>query len=94
MYHTQPKVKNSHTPHEAILTPRESMVILILLICESIGLLSQLFLGKNQLNNDVRKENVHTLNGKHFFRRKMVISAPETPKYVGFWVWKTPIIAR
>ena len=47
------------TPREsmAILTPRESMVILILLICESIGLLSQLFLGKNQLNNDVRKEN-------------------------------------
>ena len=33
------------------------MAILILLICESIGLLSQLFLGKNQLNNDVRKEN-------------------------------------
>ena len=47
------------TPREsmAILTPRESMVILILLICESIGLLSQLFLGKNRLNNDVHKEN-------------------------------------
>ena len=44
----------------AILSPRESMAILILLICESIGLLSQLFLGKNQLNNDVRKENDRT----------------------------------
>ena len=41
----------------AILSPRESMAILILLICESIGLLSQLFLGKNRLNNDVHKEN-------------------------------------
>ena len=50
------------TPREsmAILTPRESMVILILLICESIGLLSQLFLGKNRLNNDVHKENAKT----------------------------------
>ena len=44
----------------AILSPRESMAILILLICESIGLLSQLFLGKNRLNNDVHKENVGT----------------------------------
>ena len=54
------------TPREsmAILTPRESMVILILLICESIGLLSQLFLGKNRLNNDVHKENGSSLQCK------------------------------
>ena len=49
--HTFPRGEYGHT------FPRESMAILILLICESIGLLSQLFLGKNQLNNDVRKEN-------------------------------------
>ena len=40
---------------------RQDCYILILLICESIGLLSQLFLGKNRLNNDVHKENAQTL---------------------------------
>ena len=56
------------------LLRREECTILILLICESIGLLSQLFLGKNRLNNDVHKENVRTL----MFMMKYHLIEPET----------------